>query len=239
VAIIRSAIEHPHTAAFGLDLAAFVRQYLGDAAAARPLVDEALAISETHGLALMGAMASVLRGWVVAREGAPQEGMAEMRRGFAAQLTTGAELLRPWWLCLIAEACGRTGATHEGLELLDEAETAADQSHERYWEAEVHRLRGDLLLAASSPAPLQVSRAAEERYLRALEIARRQGARSLELRAAVSLSRLWETDSRHDEARELLASVYESFSEGLDTPDLREAAALLADLGADFAVSTT
>ena len=230
VAIIRSEVEHPYTAAFGLDLAAFVRQYLGDTSGVSSLADEALAISNAHGLALMGAMASVLRGWVLAREGDPDGGMAEMRRGFAAQLATGAELLRPWWLSLIAETCAENAAAPQGLEFLGEAERAMDSSHERYWEAEIHRLRGRLLVVARASDEGE-SRSPEESFRRALHIAREQGARSLELRAAVSLSRLLRSEGRDGEARELLTPVYRWFTEGLNTPDLREAALLAAELG--------
>jgi predicted ATPase/class 3 adenylate cyclase len=228
--ILRSQINHPYSVAFGLDLAAVVRQYRSDASATRALVDEALALSEAHGLAFIGAMASILKGWTLAQEGDLAEGIAQMRRGLAAQLATGAELARPYWLCLIAEACLESGAALEGLALLDEAEAAVQQTNERYWESEIHRLRGQLLLAASDPAAPAVVRSAEECYRRALEVARRQGTRSLELRAAVSLSRLWQAADRHDEARKLLPPIYEWFTEGLDHPELREAAALLDEL---------
>ena len=230
LAILRSVIDHPYSVAFGLDLAAVVRQYRSDAPATRTLVDEALALSEAHGLVFIDAMASILKGWALAQEGDLAEGTAQMRHGLAAQLATGAELARPYWLCLITEACLESGAALDGLALLDEAEVAVQQTNERYWEAEIHRLRGQLLLAASDPAAPAVVRSAEECYRRALEVARRQGARSLELRAAVSLSRLWQAADRHDEARELLASIYERFTEGLDHPELREAAALLDEL---------
>ena len=200
----------------------------------RALVDEALMLSEAHGLAFIGAMASMLKGWVVAQEGDLAEGIAQMRHGLAAQVATGAELARPYWLCLIAEACLETGAAHEGLALLGEAEAAVEQTQERYWEAEIYRLRGQLLLAASEPVAPAVVRSAEASHRRALDVARRQRARSLELRAAVSLSRLWQAEGRDREARELLAPVYEQFREGLDTPDLRESATLLAQLAAPF-----
>jgi predicted ATPase/class 3 adenylate cyclase len=231
LAILRSVIDHPYSVAFGVDLAAVVRQYRSDAPATRVLVDEALALSEAHGLVFIGAMASILKGWVLAQEGDLAEGIAQMRRGLAAQLATGAELARPYWLCLIAEACLESGAALEGLALLDEAEAAIQQTNERYWEAEIHRLRGQLRLAtASDPAASAVVRSAEKCYRRALDVARRQGARSLELRAAVSLSRLWQAANRHDEARELLAPISGWFTEGLDHPELREAAALLDEL---------
>jgi predicted ATPase/class 3 adenylate cyclase len=227
LAILRSRVQHPYSVAFGFTLAAFLRQYLGDPPAAHALAEEAVVISEAHGLAYMGAMASMFEGWARTREGELDEGMAQMRRGLAAQLATGAELARPYWLWLLAEVCQRTGAAREGLALLDDADAAIEHTHDRYWEAEIHRLRGRLLLATAEPtAPAS----AEACYRRALEVARRQGARSLELRAAVSLSRLWQAADRHDEARELLAPVYERFTEGLDHPELREAAALLAEL---------
>jgi predicted ATPase len=228
---LRSLVKHPYSVAFGLDLAAFLRQYLGDALATRALVDEALELSEAQGLALIGAMASILRGWVLTRKGEFEEGTAQMRRGFAAQLATGAELVTPYWLCLIAEACYQTGATREGLALLDEAEAAVERTNERYWEAEVHRLRGRLLMAASEPADPAATRSAEASYRRALAVARRQDARSLELRAAVSLSLLCQAEGREDEARELLAPVYARLPESQETSDSRKAAALLAELG--------
>jgi predicted ATPase len=233
LAILRS-LMHPYSVAFGLDLAAFLRQYRGDAAATRALANEALELSEGHSLPLIGAHASIFIGWALTREGELEEGMAQMRRGLAAQLATGAELVRPYWLFLIAETCHRTGAARAGLALLEEAEAAVEQTQERYWEAEIHRLRGKLLLATSEPVAPAVVRSAEASYRRALEVARRQGARSLELRAAVSLSRLWQAEGREREARELLAPIYEQFREGLDTPDLRESAALLAQLAAPF-----
>jgi class 3 adenylate cyclase/predicted ATPase len=227
LAILRSLVQHPYSVAFGFTLAAFLRQYLGDPPAARALAEEAVAISEAHSLAFIGAMASMFEGWARTREGELDEGMAEMRRGVAAQLATGAELGGPYWLWLLAEVCQRTGAAREGLALLDDADATLERTHERYWEAEIHRLRGRLLLATAEPtAPAS----AEACYRRALEVARRQGARSLELRAAVSLSRLWQAADRHDEARELLAPIYERFTEGLDHPELREAAALLDEL---------
>jgi TOMM system kinase/cyclase fusion protein len=232
LAILRALIDHPYSVAFGLDLAAVVRQYRSDAPTTRALVDEALLLSEAHGLAFIGAMASMLKGWVLAQEGQLAEGIAQMRRGLAAQLATGAELARPYWLCLIAEAYLQTGAAREGLALLDEAEAAVEHTYERYWEAEIHRLRGQLLLAAAEQATPGVNRSAEACYRRALAVARRQGARSLELRAAISLSLLCQVEGRQDEARELLAPIFERFSEGQGTPDLRAAAALLAGLGA-------
>jgi predicted ATPase len=232
VATLRSRVEHPFSVAFGLVVAATLRQFLSDASETRALAEEALSLTERHGLPFIGAMASILRGWALTWDGELEQGLVEMRRGLAAQLGTGANMARPYWLYLIAETCRRTGAPREGLELIDEARSAVEEGCERDWEAEIHRVRGELLLAAREPAPPEVVRLAESSFRRALETARRQGARSLELRAAVSLSRLWQSEGRGSEARELLAPVYARFSEGgLDTPDLREAAAVAAELG--------
>jgi predicted ATPase/class 3 adenylate cyclase len=231
--ILRSLlVSHPYSVAFGLDLAAVVRQYRNDAPATRALVDEALMLSEAHGLAFIDAMASILKGWVLAQQGDLTEGVAQMRHGLAAQVATDAELARPYWLCLIAEACLETGAAREGLALLDEAEVAVERTQERYWEAEIYRLRGRLVLAASEPIAPAAVRSAEASYRRALEVARRQRARSLELRAAVSLSQLWQAEGRAREARELLAPICAWFSEGRETLDLQAAAALLTQLAA-------
>ena len=227
LALLRSVINHPYSVAFGLNVAAILREYRGDAPETRALAEEALVLTETRGLVYVSAMASILKGWALTQEGELDEGTAQMRRALAAQLATGAEMARPYWLSLIAEACHRTGAVHEGLALLDEAEAAVELTHECCWEAEIYRLRGQLLLAASDPT---ASASAEACYRRALEVARRQGARSLELRAAVSLSRLWQAADRHGDARDLLAPIYERFTEGLDLPELREAAAFLAEL---------
>jgi predicted ATPase len=232
LALLRSVINHPYSVAFGLNMAALLRQYRGDAPETHALAEEALLLTEAHGLVFVTAMVSILKGWARTREGELDEGTAQMRRGLAAQLATGAEMARPYWLCRIAEACHRTGAVHEGLALLDEAEAAVELTHECCWEAEIYRLRGQLLLAASEPAGPEAARSAEACYRRALEVARRQGARSLELRVAVSLSRLWQAEGREGEAREFLAPIFAWFSEGQETVGLRAAATLLAELGA-------
>ena len=239
LATLRSLVKHhPYSVAFDLTVAAILCQWRGDAPATRALAEEAHALSEKHDLAFISAMASILKGWVLTREGELSEGITQMRDGLAAQLATGAELARPYWLCLIAEACHRTGAARDGLALLDDAEAAAEQTGERLWEAEIHRLRGQLLLTASEPDTPEAARTAEACYHRALDVARRQAARSLELRAAVSLSRLWQTEGREPQAHELMTPIYEQFTEGLDTPDLRAAATLLAQLTASFSHKT-
>ena len=150
-----------------------------------------------------------------------------MHEGMAACRTTGAEADRPYLLTLVAEAYGRGRRYDEGLAMLEEALALADQYEERYWEAEIHRLKGELLLARSAENQIE----AEACLHKALDIARRQQAKSLELRAAMSLARLWQQQGKRAEARELLAPIYSWFTEGFDTADLQEARALLEDLG--------
>ena len=149
----------------------------------------------------------------------------QMRQGLAAWRTTGMRVAVPLWLGLLAEAYGRAGKAEEGLTMLAEALDVIDKNGERFYEAELYRLKGELLQQSTAQ-----QEAAEEHLQQALAVARRQQAKSLELRAAVSLSRLWQRQSKRAEARELLAPVYGWFTEGFDTADLQEAKALLTEL---------
>src|SRR5207249_4548193 len=162
------------------------------------------------------------------------EGLAQIRQGLDMYRSTGAEAQRPYLLTLLAEASGLLGQPEGGLAALDEALTLMEQTGERYYEAELHRQRGELLLLrAAESHPAQGSREqhdAETCFQQALDVSRRQEAKSLELRAAMSLSRLWQRQGKRIEARELLAPVYGWFTEGFDTADLQEAKALLEAL---------
>ncbi len=133
----------------------------------------------------------------------------------------------PWWLALLAEACGKAGQLDEGLRALEKALAAVQHNEEHQYEAEVYRLKGELLLQ-EAPAHQEE---AEEHFQQALAVARRRQAKSWELRAAMSLSRLWQQQGKRTEARELLAPIYGWFTEGFDTADLQEARALLEALG--------
>jgi predicted ATPase len=149
-----------------------------------------------------------------------------MRQGMAAWRATGAEVDRPYFLALLVEEHGKVDQTEEALSVLAEALALVPRSGDRYWEAELHRLKGEMLLIQAMPDRAQ----AETCFRQALDIARRQEAKSLELRAAMSLSRLWHQKGKREEAQELLAPVYGWFTEGFDTADLQEAKALLAAL---------
>jgi tetratricopeptide (TPR) repeat protein len=141
-------------------------------------------------------------------------------------MAMSAEVGRPWFLTLLAEVYGRVGQPREGLPLLTEAIAIAARTDERWWEADHHRLQGDFLLVCSGDQYAE----AEVYFHKALDIARRQEAKSLELRTAASLARLWQQQGKRTEARELLAPIYDWFTEGFDTPDLQEAKALLEAL---------
>jgi predicted ATPase len=164
-----------------------------------------------------------MRGWSLVEGGELEEGLAQLRQGLAAWVATGSETYRTYYLALLAEAVGRYGEAEEGLGLLAEAHALAEHTGERFHEAELHRLRGEFLLRREGRSP---ARDAEACFQRALAVARGQQSKSLELRAVMSLSRLYQQQGRQAEARSLLAETYSWFSEGFDTPDLREARAL-------------
>jgi predicted ATPase len=155
-------------------------------------------------------------------EGQGKEGLAQVRQGIAACLAIGAVLLVPYLCTLLVDVCAHLGHPDDGLQVLAEAHTLVEQQEERWWEAEIARLRGVLLLRQMVPSPDE----AEAWLRRALDIARRRQAKSLELRAAMSLSRLWQQQDKRAEAYELLAPIYGWFTEGFDTADLQEAKAL-------------
>jgi predicted ATPase len=172
---------------------------------------------------------------VLAAQGQEAEGVAQMHQGWAARRAAGAELGRPLWLALLAEAYRGMAQAEEGLALVAEALAVVNNSGERHWEAELYRLKGELLLEQAGTrrqanGNRQPWGEAEACCHQALDIARRQQAKSWELRAAMSLSRLWQRQGKHAEAYDLLASIYGWFTEGFDTADLQEAKAVLEEL---------
>jgi predicted ATPase len=164
--------------------------------------------------------------WALALQGQGEEGMAQLRQGILAWRATGAAQHVPYHLTMLADVSAHLGHVEDGLQALAEAHILVEQHEERYWEAEVCRLRGVLLLR--QPGTPQAE--AETWLQRALDVARRQEAKFLELRAAMSLARLWQQQGKRHEARELLAPVYGWFTEGFDTADLQEVKALLGEL---------
>src|SRR5262249_43360975 len=201
-----------------------------DVSAVHEQADAAVALSTEQGFPLWVAWGTSVRGWALAMQGQDEEGLVQVRQGTAATLATGAAILVPYFCTLLADACDHLGHTEDGLQALDEAHTLVEQHDERWWEAEIYRLRGVLLLR--QPGTPQAE--AETCFQCALDVARRQEAKSLELRAAMSLSRLWQQQGKRQEAHDLLAPIYGWFTEGFDTADLQEAKALLDELGDDM-----
>jgi predicted ATPase len=152
--------------------------------------------------------------------------VAQMEQGWEAVQRTGLQLYRPYVLALLAEAYGQAGQPEAGLTCLAEALTLVEATEERWWEAEVYRLQGELLLRLPLPDIPQATACLHQ----ALDVARRQQAKALELRAALSLSRLWQQQGQRAEAHAFLAPIYGWFTEGFDTADLREAQVLLEKL---------
>jgi predicted ATPase len=175
------------------------------------------------------AWGTTLRGVALAGQGQAEEGITQIQRGLAAGGTIESDS-RP--LVFLAEAYGEVGQTEEGLNALAEALAMTDKSGERYYEAEIYRLKGELTLKQSRVQSLEsrVEKEAEECFQKAIDIAHRQQAKSLELRAVMSLARLWQSQGRNDEARRMLAESYSWFAEGFDTADLKDAKALLEEL---------
>jgi predicted ATPase len=198
-----------------------------DVLAVHEQAEAAVALATEQGFSFWAAEGTRLRGWALALQGQGEEGMAQVRQGIAALRAAGAALHVPHLCTVLAEVCDHLGHPEDGLQALAEAHTIVEQQEERWWEAEIYRLRGVLLLR--QPATQQ-EEAAEACLQQALAIARRQEAKSLELRAAMSLARLWQQQDKRAEARELLADVYGWFTEGFDTADLQEAKALLEAL---------
>ena len=186
-----------------------------------------LALATEHGFARHVALGVSLRGMALAGQGQRAEGFTQMRQGLAAVRATGTAAGMPGHLASLVEAYGQVGQVDEGINLLAEALALVGTTGERQMEAELHRLHGELLLRQAVPD----ARHAEACFQQALTVARRQQAKSWELRGAMSLSRLWQQQGKRDKARQLLAPIYGWFTEGSDTADLREARALLEELG--------
>ena len=186
----------------------------------------ALAIADEQRFAQRSGGDAVLRGWALSRQGQAEEGIAQIIQGIAAFRATGANAWCHYWLALLVEASIAASQIAQGLAAVKEALILVGQNGECFHEAELHRLHGELLLQQPSPAIPQVLTC----FHHALEVARRQEAKLLELRAAMSLARQWQQQGKRAEVRGLLAPIYGWFSEGFDTADLQEAKALLEAL---------
>ncbi|HEX4947200.1 MAG TPA: AAA family ATPase [Blastocatellia bacterium] len=233
---LRLAREVPHapSQAYALYHSAALQQYCRAPQQTLELAEAAIALATEQGLAMWLAWATVLKGWTLAAQDNLAEGIAQIRQGLASARLIKAELYHPYFLCLLAEAQSKSGQSEEGFAALDEAQRFIEKNEERYWEAEVSRLRGELLLRCEGR---EIE--AETCFQRAQKIAQQQKAKSLELRAVTSLARLWQRQGKIAEAQQRLAEIYGWFTEGFDTADLQDAKALLEELSAPSATTAT
>ncbi|MFQ5694899.1 MAG: AAA family ATPase, partial [Terriglobia bacterium] len=219
-------LDHPNSVAYALCHAgATPAVFRRDPVAVAEAADALIELSETQAFPLRLTIGTVFRGWSLAQAGRAEEGISLMHKALADLENAGQDYARTLYLALLVEACLASGMVGEALHASDKAFALVERTGERWWEAELHRLRGRCLTKASGHAE-----EAETCYRNALRIAREQGAKSLELRAATSLSRLWCDQEKRQEARNLLAPMYNWFAEGFDTTDLKEAKALLDGL---------
>jgi class 3 adenylate cyclase/predicted ATPase len=211
-------LAHPLSLTLALSWAAVLHHWRREAPRTQAHAEAAMTIATDQGFPQQIVRAMLLRGWALAASGHGEEGIAQIQQGLAAYQATGSARERLYYMTLLAEASAQVGQTTEGLEAV--ATLAKSEAH--WWEAELYRLRGELLLRLLAPQG-----EAEACFQQALTVARRQQAKSLELRAAMSLCRLWQQQGKRHEAHELLAPMYGWFTEGFDTADLQDAKALV------------
>ena len=214
-------LAHPHSLGYTLCMATEFRQFRRETQVVQEQAAASVAYTTEHGLSLWLSRGTIQQGWGLVEQGHGEAGIEHLRQGLAAYRATGAGLWLGYLLTLLAEAYGKVGQPEEGLRAVAEAETLVDQ---KFNEAELHRMKGQLTLQAGNPQEAAVC------FHTAIEVARKQEAKSWELRAATSLARLWQEQGKTTEAQELLAPVYGWFTEGFDTADLQEAKALLGVL---------
>jgi predicted ATPase len=221
-------ISHPFSLAYALNGAAMLSQIRREVDLTRKYADATLLLSREGGFSLFTASAAFLLGYALARQGQTEDGLFQMREGLAAWRATGAELLCPYYLGSLADECSNAGSIGDAAELIAEAKAAAHKSNEQMFGPELFRLEGEIRLLAGTPK----SGESEKCFRDSINLARRQGAKLWELRATMSLARLLDKQGRRDEARAMLAAIYNWFTEGFDTADLKDAKALLEELGA-------
>ena len=220
----RWRLAHPPTLALSLALGTILLSLVGDSAGLTERTDQLIGVTTEQGFPRWRAMGTIYRGWLKVKKSDVAEGILLLRSGSDAYRATGAEVWMPHYIGLIAAASEIAGHIEEAVSLLDDALQIVERTGERWFAAELDRHKGRLLLRQGH------SKAAEELYRKAMSIAQEQEAKLWELRAAASLARLCRDQGRLGEARDLLAPVYGWFSEGFDTPDLKEAKAFLIEL---------
>jgi predicted ATPase/class 3 adenylate cyclase len=223
---LAQALAHPYSLAMVRYQAAFLHHHRRDVLAVQAQAEALLTLATDQGFPLFVGHGTYLQGWVLTMRGEASAGLAQLRQGLGAILAAGQELSRPFGLVLLAEATGLVGQVEDGLRLVAEALTVLEASGRGDLLAEAYRLQGTLLLHQAVPDAVR----AEACFQQALAIARRQQAKSWELRTVLSLSRLWQQQGKTAEAYRLLAEIYGWFTEGFDTADLQEAKSLLDEL---------
>ena len=202
-----------------------LHQLRGEGHAGQDRAETAIALSTEQEFPVWLGWGTLFRGWALAEQGHRAEGISQIREGLAACQATGSELYQSQLLAVLAEAYGKDAQVEKGLRTVAEGLAFVERTEEHYYEAELYRLKGELTLMAETQKPKVEE--AEACFQQALEVARKQQAKSWELRAATSLARLWQSQGKTAEARDLLVPVYEWFTEGFDTADLQDAKELL------------
>jgi predicted ATPase len=249
-------LAHPHSLAYVSIFAAITYQLRGEPQMAQLRAEAALKLATEHGFLIWKSMGKILQGWSIANQARTREGIALIQQGIAMWQEIGAAISLPYYLSLLAEAYGRDGNPQKGIEVLDKALSVLPRTGDRWWEAELYRLKGDLVLQVQRsrsevqgqekdqkakgkrqkhtfliPSRLTISVHVELEsascFQQAREVARKQRAKSLELRAAISLARLWKQQQKEIEAQRLVAEVYDRFTEGFETSDLQQAKTLM------------
>ena len=207
----------------------YIHVNCGDYATANKHLDELVTLADEKGALLWKAIGTAQRGCVLALTGKALDAIHVLTSGITASRSTGATLWMPFYLSCLARAHVDLRKFDDAWRCIGEAMTAVETTKERWYEAELNRLAGEIALQSPKPDTIK----AEDHFERALAVARQQQAKSWELRAAMSLARLWRSQNKVQQARELLAPVYGWFTEGFDTRDLKEAKALLEELGSN------
>jgi predicted ATPase len=201
-------------------------QYLRDRDTARDAIERAIAYAAEQSILFWLHYARLFRGWLMLEEGRSSEAVSTLREALAAHRAAGSEVHVPHMMVVLAQALLRTGAFEEAFDVLDAALEQIQRGGERHYEAEAHRVKGDLLAAGRRNDP----EAAEKAYMRAVAVAEGQEAKLFELRASASLAQFWHQHGRTEDAGELLEGIYAWFSEGFDEKDLKEAQATLREI---------
>jgi predicted ATPase len=235
--------DHPYSVVFALESSAWDAYNRGEVQALRERSDATIASGSEYGFAFQVAWGTIMQGTALVEQGDGEKGLAQIRRGLTDMREGGTRIAWTRWLAFLVEACWKEGCTEEGFKVLAEALEIGADTGEAFFEADLYRLKGELMLQQfqvsgftfqvenSSESRVRSPEAeAEECFWKAIEIARKQQAKSLELRAMMSLSRLWRQQGKTTEAHRMLSEIYNWFTEGFDTKDLQEAKTLLEEL---------